>query len=71
MRGSSASRFAAGIWSSLGRFDDEEDDVVCSGRDKHSRIHLVKDGQRWTNGERSVKGLVKSLQIWIIQIIVS
>lgn len=34
VRGSSASRFAAGIWSSLGLFEDEDedddDDVVCS-----------------------------------------
>lgn len=29
VRGSSASRFAAGIWSSRG-FLDTEDDVVCS-----------------------------------------
>lgn len=34
VRGSSASRFAAGIWSSLGLLEDEDededDDVVCS-----------------------------------------
>ena len=30
VRGSSASRLAAGIWSSLGLFEDEDEDVVCS-----------------------------------------
>lgn len=34
VRGSSASRLTAGIWSSLGLFDeeDDDDDVACSGK---------------------------------------
>lgn len=42
VRGSSASRLAAGIWSSLGLFEDEDedDDVVCSGKARSIQYKL-------------------------------
>lgn len=63
VRGSSASRLTAGIWSSRGLFDEDddeedEDDVACSRKSRLIRRlcgYYVKTNRIWTNLKQLLK----------------